>query len=130
MLKPNLLYFVVLLGGNIPLDLALEHLIKYIKILRRRLGPNQFDKNLIDKYIKALPFTQNLLKNFDDMCVFKKGTGKHILQSVQKDKSKVVNELMNQKALVCKPGRNLDTFKGCKDSLLDSFDMADCFNWI
>ena len=41
-------------GGNIPLDLALEHYNILIKVLIRNLGPNGLNRNAIDRYCKSL----------------------------------------------------------------------------
>ena len=84
----------------------------------------------MEKYIKALPFNQDLLDNFDDMCELIKRSGKHVKQCDNADKLKVVRELMSQKAFTFTPGRSYRTFNNCKNSLLADFDIADCYQWI
>ena len=38
------------LGGNIPLDLGLEHLNRLLKNVLRMLGPNATNHNAVDRY--------------------------------------------------------------------------------
>lgn len=64
-------------GGNIPLDLALEHYNRLIKVLIRNLGPNGLNKNAIDRYCKSLPLNKELLENYDSMCSVRRRSGKH-----------------------------------------------------
>ena len=54
-------------GGNIPLDLALEHFIRLLKFIMKKLGANATDKKFLDRYTKALPFNKMLLDNLDNM---------------------------------------------------------------
>eukprot|EP00111_Clytia_hemisphaerica_P000864 TCONS_00002526-protein len=41
-------------GGNIPLDLEMEHYIRLVKNIRRRLGPNALDLKIMDRYVTIL----------------------------------------------------------------------------
>ena len=54
------------LGGNIPIDLAMEHYIRIVKLLKRKLGPNQNNNHTFQRYIKALGFTKVLLEGYDE----------------------------------------------------------------
>ena len=86
-------------GGNIPLDLALEHFNLLLKVLIRNLEPNGLNKNAIDRYCKSLPVTKELLENVDRMCYVIRRSGKHSDRSTQDDLNKIVKELMNNKAM-------------------------------
>lgn len=48
-------------GGNIPLDLEMEHCIRLIKTIKRKLGPNYLNENVMTRYFENLV----LLLKFD-----------------------------------------------------------------
>ena len=55
-------------GGNIPLDLALEHYSTVIKTLMHKMGPNATNRRALSRLIKALTTNKKVLDNFDVMC--------------------------------------------------------------
>eukprot|EP00794_Sanderia_malayensis_P010331 gene10331-11404_t len=55
------------LGGNIPIDLAMEHYIRIMKLLKRKLGSNQHNSNTLQRYMKAIGCTKVLFEDFDEM---------------------------------------------------------------
>jgi hypothetical protein len=116
-------------GGNIPLDLALEHFNRLMKILIKNLGRNGL-KNAIDRYCKALSVVSETLGNFDSMCHITKRSGTHSCRSANMDFRKVVNELIQQKAFLPSHGRSYNHFSGMKDSLLADHDLNAFFKWI
>ena len=117
-------------GGNIPLDLALEHFNRLIKILIKNLGPNGLSKNAIDRYCKALSIISETLGNFDSMSHITRRSGAHSCRSANGDLRKVVNELILQKAFQPSHGRSYNHFSGIKDSLLADHDLNAFFKWI
>ena len=117
-------------GGNIPLDLALEHYNRLIKILVRNLGPNALNKQALDRYCKALSSTSEMLDNFDSTCGVTRRSGAHSSQSTDRDLRKVVHELMQQEALRPKHGRRYSHFSGMKDNLLADHDVNAFFKWL
>ena len=50
-----------------PLDVALEHYIRMIKLLKKKFGPHQTNQTILNRYIHALPFNKQLMANFDEM---------------------------------------------------------------
>eukprot|EP00111_Clytia_hemisphaerica_P007775 TCONS_00022582-protein len=117
-------------GGNVALDMGLEHLIKVVKMLKKRLGPHQKDEKILDKYLKALPYNKALLENFDKQSGIYKRSGEHKKASNLKDKLKIVDELLRQEALKKKKERKYSNFRKCQDSLLKNFDISDYYKWI
>jgi hypothetical protein len=117
-------------GGNIPLDLALEHFNRLIKILIRNLGPNGLNKRAIDRYCDALAVNKSILDNFDTLCGVTRRSGKHYCRSVAADLQKIVKELLDQNALVFQEKRDLSHFQGFQDSLLSNSDLRSLFKWI
>ena len=69
----------------------MEHYIHLVKLLTRKLGPNQTNRNILQRYLKALGFTKPLLEDFDD---------DDIRRRLLHDKAKIVEELKSSKALV------------------------------
>ena len=46
------------LGGNILIDLAMEHYIRIVKLIKRKLGPNQTKKKYIAKVYESTTFLE------------------------------------------------------------------------
>ena len=88
------------LGGNIPIDLAMEHYIRIVKLLKRKLGSNQNNKQTLRQYMKALGFTKVLLEDFDESTCIIQQSGRHTNRSSAKDKAKIVEELVKARAFV------------------------------
>jgi hypothetical protein len=118
------------LGGNIPLDLALEHYIRIIKVLRRKLGPNQTNPHIMQRYVKALVVNKKLVDNFDNMSETLKASGKHVKKAAREDKMKIVKELMDEKAFTHTKNRRYTYYHQCKDSLLADFNIHEYYTWI
>ena len=112
------------------MDLALEHFIRLLKLVMKKLGANATDKKILDRYTKALPFNKMLLDNFDNMTSVIKQSGKHVKKAASEDLKKIVNELITNKAFTVVKGRHYKYFRGVKDSLLDNVDSSLLFKWI
>ena len=117
------------LGGNIPLDLALEFLNRIFKDAVKKLGPNANPRS-ISRICNAMNFTKKLTENFDGSMVLYKRSGKHARKSCGADLKKLVNELLLQNALTKTPGRSYSFYSGIKPSLLSDFDLQKCYGWI
>ena len=118
------------LGGNIPIDLAMEHYIRIVKLIKRKLGPNQTKKNTLQRYMKALPFSKVVLEEFDESTSIIKRSGKHTRKSDAADKSKIVEELMKSNAFILRTNRKYSVFKDIKPSLLTGFNYHSLYDWI
>ena len=116
--------------ANIPLDLALEHYNKLIKILMRNLGANGLNKNAIDRHCKALATNKQLLDNFDEMCNVVRRSGRHVQRSPRNDLIKIVKGLTDNEAFVFTNGRTYKHFSGIPSSLLEGFSVSSMFKWI
>ena len=115
---------------NIPIDLAMEHYIRIVKLLKRKLGSNQNNKNTLRRYMKAIGFSKGLLENFDESTGIIQRSGKHAKKSTASDKAKIVEELMNSRAFIPQPNRKYGVFKDFKPSLLTDFDYHSFYEWI
>ena len=118
------------LGGNIPLDLALEHLNRLLKNCLRMLGPNATNHNAVDRYCKALVTTKRLIDQWDRTGAYIRQSGRHIAREAKNDLRKIVKELMEKKALRRTEGRNYIHYRSIKPSLIAHFDMTVMFKWI
>ena len=117
-------------GGNIPLDLALEHNNLLIKTIMRKLGSNATNKKAMDRLDKALHANKALLDNYDVFCGVIKRSGKHFAKSAEKDLHKIIAELVSQNAMAYTPGRSYKSFPSCKSSLLEGCSIHDFYSWI
>ncbi len=116
-------------GGNIPLDLQLEFYNRILKGAVKNLGHNASKKSL-DRICHAMGVTNQLLHNFDKEAKIIKRSGKHVKQSTQGDLSKVVGELVSQKAMHLTPGRTYNCFSSMGQSLLHRFNSNKLYSWI
>ena len=118
------------LGGNIPLDMALEHFNLLVKTVLRKLGSNVTNKKAIDRLLKALTCNKALLDKYDTFCGVIKRSGKHYAKSSENDLKKVAAELVSQNAMEFIPGRRYKSFPSCNVSLLEDFSIHDFYSWI
>ena len=109
-------------AGNIPLDLQLEFYNRILKGAVKNLGHNASKKSL-DRICHAMGITNQLLHNFDKEAKISKRSG-NMLSSPEGDLSKVVGELVSQKAMYLTPGR------GMSQSLLHGFNSNKLYSWI
>ena len=116
-------------AGNIPLDLQLEFYNRILKGAVKNLGHNASKKSL-DRICRAMGITNQLLHNFDKEAKIIKRSGKHVKQSTEGDLSKVVGELVSQKAMYLTPGRSYNYFSGMSQSLLHGFNSNKLYSWI
>ena len=118
------------LGGNIPLDLALEHHNRIIKVLMKKLGANGLSPKALNRHCKVLTSNRQLLDNFDAMCDVTRRSGNHIQQSRRNDLIKITQNLIDNKAFQFANGRSYNHFTQMKASLLEDFDVSEMFKWI
>ena len=116
-------------AGNIPLDLQLEFYNRILKAAVKNLGPNA-SRTSFDRICHAMGITNELMHHFDKETKIIKRSGKHVKQSVKSDFSKIVDELINEKAFYLTPGRQYCYFKNMKPTLLHGFNSKKLFKWI
>ena len=118
------------IGGNIPLDLALEHYNNTLKNITKHLGPNSTNKRVIGRFCKALTVSKKLMQNFDKGCAIFQRSGKHVAASSLKDLKKVVSNLIQQRAMTELPGRKYSCYSEMQPSLIEGFDVHSTYKWI
>ncbi len=117
-------------GGNIPLDLALEHFNNLLKSVIRNLGPNATNTAVINRYCKALTVNKRLLENFDRSCKVIKRSGTHVKANLSGDIKRVVDELVKNDAFQPTAGRKYQAYCDTKATLLADFDVHAMYKWI
>ena len=65
----------------------------------------------------------------ESTCIIQR-SGRNTKKSSAKDKAKIVDELVKDRAFVCQPNRKYNVFKNFKPSLLADFDYHSFCNWI
>ena len=116
-------------GGNIPLDLLLEFFNGLLKDAVKKLGPNASQKS-IDRICKTITITKELMDRFDTELHILRRSGRHVAKSGDEDLKKIVQDLLQHKALQYTPGRAYQHFHDMKSSFLSNFDIQDMHRWI
>ena len=117
-------------GSNIPLDLALEHYIRIMKLVMRKLGGNATNKAILDGYSKALVTTKQLMDNYGQMSWIIKRSGKHVTKTTTVDLDKIVDQLVSLNAFSDTENRKYKHFCDIKSSIISDFDSSALFKWI
>lgn len=118
------------MGGNIPLDLALEHYNRVLKEVIKKMGPNASNETAITRFCKCISVNKQLMDNFDQDCKVLKQSGLHVQSKSLGDFGKIVQELVDGNAFKCLVGRSYKYFNNCTPSILSSFDLHGMFTWI
>ena len=118
------------LGGNIPLDLSLEHFNRILKNVLRMLGSNASSPASVDRYCKALATTKRLLEQWDASSRFIQQSGKHRISHAADDMLKIIKQLMADRALKYTPGRKYKYYRSIKSSIIEDLDISSLFEWI
>ena len=82
------------MGGNIPLDLALEHYNRVLKEVIKKMDPNASNKIAISRFCKSISINKQLMDNFDLDCKVLKQSGLHIQKKCVGDLHNIVKELV------------------------------------
>ena len=117
-------------GGNIPMDLHMEHLNRSCKTAVAHLGANLTPKAIvrIGKCIRPLT---NLGTAFDLSTGVARRSGAHSDADVSADITKVVAELTGKSAVFKSlPGRKHNAFKTFSGSLLDNLNKENLLTWM
>ena len=118
------------MGGNIPLDLALEHYNRVLKEVTKKMGPNASNETAITRFCKCISVNKQLMDNFDQDCKVLKQSGLHAQNKSLSDFRKIVQELVDGNAVKCSVGRSYKYFNNCPPSILSSFNLHGMFTWI
>jgi hypothetical protein len=116
-------------GKNVPLDLDLEHDNNYLKEAMRKMGPASTEQS-VTRVCRALKIAREVVENANRECKVMKRSGIHFVTRNEKDLVKVINKLLDEKALTETKGREYKTFTDCQRSHLKCIKMVDFCKWI
>ena len=115
-------------GKNVPLDLEVEHNNNMLKEAVRKMGPN-VSLHAVNRAAKMTKIAAGTVDKIARECQIMKRSGKHFVKSTKKDMHKIVEVLLQQKALLSIPGRSYKHFANFKRShLIDN--MGGLCKWI
>lgn len=115
-------------GGNIPLDLRMEHLNKLLKTALKQLGSN-ISEDAAQRIAKALPGLERLISNVDSDCNVTGKRGYHNAKHLKETVLQITQDLLSEEAFDCKSGRKYQCFKKFKSDLLHKLDHREFFSW-
>ncbi len=115
-------------GGNIPLDLRMEHLNKLLKIALKQLGSN-VSEAAAQRIARALTGLERLVHNVDKDCNLTDKSGYHSAKHLRETVLVITQDLLDEKVFDFQPGRKYQSFKKFKADLLHKLDHRDFFKW-
>ena len=118
------------MGGNIPLDLALEHYNRLLKKIVKKMGANASNHKAVNRFCKCITVTKQVIDNFHHECNVLRQSGKHVQKKYSSDLNKIVAELLENNAFKFTKDRSYKHFKNCSSSLLEKFDLHSMFKWL
>lgn len=115
-------------GGNIPLDLFMEHLNLLLKRLGKGMGGNMTNSSLQRAAQSVVPLN-DVMKGIYDDCSKVKRSGHHGSKNPEEAVEIIVNDLLKGKVFEKLPGRSgYPSFAKFKSNILD-LDYRDFFQW-
>lgn len=116
------------IGGNIPLDLRMEHLNKLLKTALKQLGAN-VSESAAQRIARALTALEHLIANVDNDCLLASKSGYHSAKHLRETVLQITNDLTEEKVFDWQPGRKYQCFKKFKVDLLSKLDHREFFKW-
>lgn len=115
-------------GGNIPLDLFMEHLNLLLKRLGKGMGGNMTNSSMQRAAQSIVPLN-DVMKGIYDDCSKVKRSGHHGSRNPEEAVEIIVNDLRKGKVFEKLPGRSgHPSFAKFKSNILD-LDHRDFFQW-
>ena len=117
-------------GGNMPVDLYMEHLNRTLKDYLKGLGANVSEAT-ITQTSKSFRNLMQITSHFDSICDIPPDSIYHTCKRYGEDLDLVINEL-TQKSRVFDyiPGHFHRSFKDIKPHISDHIDLDSLFKWI
>ena len=116
-------------GGNIPVDLFMEHLNRTLKDYLLGLGPNVSEATIIQTS-KSLRNLMDVSSHFDTICSIRPDSIYHTSHCYGKDLEMVLEELTSSRVFEYVPGRFHSSFQNIKPHISDHVDVNKLFQWI
>jgi len=116
-------------GGNIPLDLRMEHLNKLLKIALKQLGSN-ISETGAQRIATGLDGLERLISNVHNDTMMQTNSGYHSSKHLKEIVFLITEDLINEKVFVHEPGRHYQSFKKFKSDMLHKLDNREFFRWV
>ena len=115
-------------GGNVPLDLRMEHLNKLLKIALKQLASNITEASA-QRIAKSLSTLEKVLNMVDSDCSLGPRSGYHSSKNLGETVIAITKDLHDMNVFEIKPGRSYKAFKGFKRNLLHKLDYREFHSW-
>lgn len=115
-------------GGNIPLDLRMEHLNKLLKTALNQLGSNVSEQGA-QRIALALDGLERVINNFHSDTSLQHKAGYHSSKQVKDTILIITEDLIQEKVFVKIPGRKYDNYKQFNADILSKLDYREFFKW-
>lgn len=115
-------------GGNIPLDLRMEHLNKLLKLALKQLGANLSEKGA-QRIAQSLQAIEEILINVDRDCNLKPRVGYHSSKCLDETVMTITKDLHDENVFEVQAGRAYTSFKKFSLNLLQKLDYREFYNW-
>ena len=115
-------------GKNIAADLQMEHLNRLVKQSIKTLGPNKTEK-VITRIGRAIGTIDPVLQVFDQENSVQKPSGAHHIAGYERDRNKIVSELIKFKVFTTIPGRMHSAFPNPRN-ILHAKEKRNVLTWM
>ena len=116
-------------GHNVPADLEMEHLNRFLKTYITGLGANVREKTIMD-VAKALLGLKKVCDKFDASVELHQESRHHTRKSSQGDEKKIISELMKISPFLYTPGRALKSSKVLNPNIASQTDPDALISWL
>lgn len=116
-------------GGNIPLDLHLEHLNNFLKSFLKGLGPNLSEESA-SRVSKSIGVLKELMDMVDSELGVKKPSGTHRAEQQTQDVLTLIDVLREGQLLSKIPGREFRSFPKFDSNLLHKIKHKEMWEWM
>lgn len=116
-------------GHNVSCDLYLEHLNRLVKTAVDGLGANKSEKAIL-RVGKTVGTLVESLENLDNENHVPSVSGAHSKRPSDKDKLKVLEQLMQMDPFQPKDGRKHNSFKNMRTNLIRTLDKDKLMDWL
>jgi hypothetical protein len=117
-------------GGNIPIDLFMEHLNRTLKDYLMGLGPNVSETSIVQTS-RSLQNLMEISAHFDEICTIHQDSIYHTSKCYGRDLDLILEELTSRSRVFdYVPGRFHRSFRSIKPHISQNIDVDKLFSWI
>ena len=117
------------IGCNIPSDLYMEHLNRFIKCSIKHLGPNK-TKQCIQRIGRCIGIVDEIMTSFDNENNVATTSLHHSAPLIRTDLENVIKELLRCDVFSMKPGREHKFFKEFNCNIMKTVNKQKATDWM